>query len=108
MAFAFNVRLNGKLINTVFYTLSGTIAEQCESVRLSLINHDGYDSDIRVVWPKSQRVTETSYDLEGDYGQGFEVLCSASTYKEAKSNKQDYLNNSPCPMRIVTRRTRKV
>lgn len=107
MQYAFNVRLNGKLINTVFYTLSGTIAEQCESVRLSLINHDGYDPNIRIVWPKGQRVTETSYDLEGDYGQGFEVLCSASTWKEARANKKDYLDNSPCPMRIVRRLTRK-
>ena len=107
MAFAFNVRLNGKLIDTVFYTLQGTIAEQCESVRLSLINHDGYDSNIRVVWPKGQRVTETSYDLEGDYGQGFELLCSASTYKEAKANRQDYRDNAPCPMRIIKRMTRK-
>jgi hypothetical protein len=41
---AWNVYLNGKLIDTVWYT------KECdqEYVRTSLINHDGYDPQIIV------------------------------------------------------------
>jgi hypothetical protein len=47
---AFNVRLNGKLIDTVFYTPSKgeTAKEAVENTRRSLINHDGYDAGIVV------------------------------------------------------------
>ena len=38
---AFNVYLNGKLIDTVFYHKSNK--ETCEEVKISLVNHDGYD-----------------------------------------------------------------
>lgn len=40
---AYNVYLRRKLIDTVF-----TSDTDKESVRKSLINHDGYDSNIRV------------------------------------------------------------
>jgi len=43
---AFNVTLNGKLIDTVFYSKGMKIT--AEEVRISLINHDGYDSRIKV------------------------------------------------------------
>jgi hypothetical protein len=43
---AFNVYLNGKLIDTVFYSDSSN--ETCEDVKRSLVNHDGYDSAIVV------------------------------------------------------------
>jgi hypothetical protein len=42
---AFNVRLNGKLIDTVFAS-KGVYNK--EEMRKSLINHDGYDSNIVV------------------------------------------------------------
>lgn len=47
---AYNVRLNGKLIDTVFYTPSKgeTVKEAEENTRRSLINHDGYDAGIVV------------------------------------------------------------
>ena len=41
---AYNVRLNGKMIDTVFHN-GGTTAED---VKQSLINHDGYDPSITV------------------------------------------------------------
>jgi len=43
---AFNVYLGGKLIDTVFYN-SRPIVDRDE-VKKSLVNHDGYDPDIRV------------------------------------------------------------
>lgn len=104
-AFAFNVWLDGKLIDTVFYSTNGTIAEKIEYVRDSLIGHDGYSPGIKVTWPKGQRVTRTVYDLEGDYGQGFETLCSG-TFKEMKANKKEYMDNAPCPLRIVRKMER--
>lgn len=103
---AFNIYLGSKLIDTVFFSIKGTIADQIDYVRSSLINHDGYDSEIRVIWPKGQRVTCDYYDLLGDYGQGFEVLTSADTFKEIKQHKREYLENSPCPLKIVKKRQR--
>lgn len=52
---AYNVRLNGKLIDTVFYCDKGA----AEEVKRGLVNHDGYDpaivvSEVRKSTPKSQ------------------------------------------------------
>lgn len=41
----FNVYLNGKLINKVYFDCSC----DCEYVKSSLINHDGYPSNIKVI-----------------------------------------------------------
>ena len=43
----FNVYLNGKLIDTVFYSASAKV--DADEVKRSLINHDGYDGGIKVV-----------------------------------------------------------
>lgn len=48
----FNVWLNNKLIDSVFYTVNGTVQERIEYVRTSLINHDGYDPGIKVTRPR--------------------------------------------------------
>lgn len=110
--FAFNVYLNNKLIDTVWYQVGKreTIAEAIENTRNSLINHDCYDPGINVVWPKGQRLTVTSYDLEANYGygHGFEVITSGETYREVKQNLKEYRENGDhAPMRIVKRLTRK-
>ena len=52
---AYNVRLNGKLIDTVFYSDKGAK----EEVKRGLVNHDGYDpeivvSEVRKATPKKQ------------------------------------------------------
>lgn len=44
---AFDVLLNGKCIDTVFY--SKNVKVDAEEVKQSLINHDGYDSRIEVI-----------------------------------------------------------
>ena len=43
---AFNVYLNGKKIDTVFY--GDSVSVDREEVRRSLINHDGYEDAITV------------------------------------------------------------
>ena len=45
----YNICLNNKRIDSVFYTLSKTkLDDRIEYVKTSLINHDGYDPNIRV------------------------------------------------------------
>ena len=58
--FAFNVWLNNKLIDTVFYSSlpARTIKASIEDIYNSLVNHDGYDSNIKVTWPKGQTVNK--------------------------------------------------
>jgi hypothetical protein len=107
---AFNVWLNGKLIDTVFYgSMDGMkIADKVVDVKKSLINHDGYDPAIIVTWPKGQRVTRDEWELQGNYGygHGWECLC-AGTYAEVKANKKDYRENEPgTPTRIVCKRVK--
>jgi hypothetical protein len=43
------------------------------------------------------------YDLEGNYGHGWEVLCSESTRKEAKQRLKEYRENEGGRYRIVRR-----
>lgn len=107
--FAFNVWLHNKLMDRVFYDAPGdTIAEKIDYVKTSLVNHDGYNTDIKVTWPKGQRITETVYELHGDYGQGFEMLCAALTRREAIADRKAYRENSPCPLKIIRKLERKI
>lgn len=50
---AFNVYLNGRLIDTVFYSAGTKIT--CDEVRRALIDHDGYDSRIVVYRQRKAR-----------------------------------------------------
>ena len=43
---AFDVILNNKVIDTVFYSVSSNV--NADEVKQSLINHDGYDSNIKI------------------------------------------------------------
>lgn len=105
----YNVYLNGKCIDTVFYTESGTIKERCESVKSSLINHDGYDPRIEVKWPKGQRVTVDIWELQANYGygDGYETICAGTKWREVKENLKEYRENGDyAPMKIVYKRER--
>lgn len=51
MTTAFNVYLHGKKIDTVFYNDNF----KAEEVKESLINHDGYEQDIKVVKARKLR-----------------------------------------------------
>jgi hypothetical protein len=48
---AYNVRLNGKLIDTVFYSNT----TDADEVKHSLINHDGYDPGITVTKARKRK-----------------------------------------------------
>ena len=107
--FAFNVWLNRRLIDTVFYSVSRfeTIVDAVERVRHSLINHDGYSSEIKVTWPKGQRITKTVYVVQGNYGQGFEDENEEETRKDGRRSLKEYRENGPGVYRLVSRNVRK-
>lgn len=50
---AFNVYLDDKCIDTIFY--ADTATETVDDVRRSLVNHDGYPSDIVVKRQRKER-----------------------------------------------------
>ena len=54
MPIAFDVYLKSKQIDTVFYCDSAKVDK--EEVRKSLINHDGYDPEIKV--KKSRKIKQ--------------------------------------------------
>ena len=106
--FAFNVWLNNRLIDTVFYSVnkSETIVDAVESVRNSLINHDGYDSGIKVTWPKGQRITKTVYVIQGNYGQGFEDENEEDNLTDGRRSLREYRENGPGVYKMVRRLVR--
>lgn len=91
----FNVRLSGKLIGSVTY--EGDVS--ADEVRESLINHDGYDPQIKVT-----RRTQLVHVVQGNYGQGWEDLTADTDYRRALSNLKDYRQNDPAPVRLIKRR----
>lgn len=102
---AFNVYLNRKCIDTVFYSsLNGTRKEREDSVKHSLINHDGYDPNIRVIL--QGRITKDEYELQGLYSHGWECLCTEDTLKETKERRKEYQENEGGCYRIAKRRVR--
>lgn len=106
--FKFNVYLGKKWIDAVFYyDKNESIQEMINTVKDGLINHDGYNPAIRVTWPKDQRITETVYELHGDYGHGYELLCAETSRREALQRKKEYMENSPCLMKIIKKLERK-
>lgn len=107
--FAFNVWENNKLVDKVFSYVGKreTIKEAVDRVRLELINHDGYSSQIAVTWPKGQRVTETVYEVHGQYSHGWEMLTAESTRKEARQRLKEYAANEGGNYRIVKKLERK-
>lgn len=47
------------------------------------------------------RKTIDEFDIEVDYGQGFEIVCCEPTRQEAQIRKREYLENEPgYPVRI--------
>lgn len=108
--FAFNVWHKNKLVDTVFYSVGAreTIAEAVETVRKSLINHDGYPVDISVTWPKGQRLTVDSFEVHGRYSHGWEMVTAEETRREARQRLREYRENEPgTAFKIVFKRERK-
>mgnify|MGYP001576963620 CR=1 FL=1 len=52
-----------------------------------------------------KRKTVDTWELFGNYGQGWETLCSGYTFAELRQNKKDYRENEPgTPLRTVWKR----
>lgn len=99
---AFNVRLNGKLIDTVFYSPYSSGKDHTpDEVKESLINHDGYHPDIKV-----SRKTITEHIVQGNYGYGWEDLTSEDNEKEGRQRLREYQENDTASVRLIKRRVK--
>lgn len=100
----YKVYLNNKHIDTVFADYHDK-----ECMRLSLINHDGYDSNIKIVMPRTKNNLKYKYfyTLKGNYGYGLEKLTSEKTYEEIKERLKEYRENdrSCLAYKIVRQKT---
>lgn len=52
------------------------------------------------------RVTEDSYEVQGNYGYGWECVTAEPTYKEARARLKEYRENEGGPFRIYKKRER--
>lgn len=55
---------------------------------------------------RRERKTHDEWEIQGDYGYGWEMLTTADTSAEAVSLLRDYNENDVFPHRIVKRRVR--
>lgn len=107
MEFKTNIYLGNKLIKCFYLSM-----RQDETIRKYLFRVNevlilsGLNENIKVVWPKGQRITETWYELHGNYGCGWECLCSEKTLREARQRRKEYRENEGGAYRIVTKRYR--
>lgn len=102
-SFQFNVSLGRKVIDTVSYTFDQktTKACMCEYVRQSLINHDGYDPDIKVRC--ISRTTKSAYIVQTFWqGSGWCDDTEEETRQAGKLQVQSYRYNG-CTARLITR-----
>jgi DNA polymerase IIIc chi subunit len=55
------------------------------------------------------RKTEDEFDIEGNYGQGFEMVTCETTRKMARERIREYRDSEPgIPFKIVKHRVKKV
>ena len=52
------------------------------------------------------RKTEDEFEIQGDYGYGWEMVTTESTWKEAKEQIKCYRENQPAPYRIKMKRVK--
>lgn len=52
------------------------------------------------------RKTRDRWDIETNWGYGWECECSEYTYKEARQRYREYIDNCPCDIRLKKRRER--
>lgn len=107
MSYSFSVIFNHKVIDTIFQTFSfGTRAEMCESVKSSLVSHDGYDPCIKIRF--NGRLTCDEWHVEGYYSYcGWECVTVKTSRKEAITVLKEYRENEHgTAFRVVKRRVR--
>lgn len=57
--------------------------------------------------PRYVRSTEDVWDVEGNYGHGWECVTRETSRAEAKDRLKEYRDNEPGPFRLVKRRVKK-
>jgi len=95
---AFNIKRGRKIIDTVFYAEGFTT----EQVMESEIEYRGHGQDIIVT--KARRVLKDEYEVQGNYGHGWEMLCTEDDQAMARLRLKDYFVNVGGNHRIVHRR----
>jgi hypothetical protein len=53
-----------------------------------------------------KRKTVDEYEVQGNYGQGWEMVTTEETRKAAQEQRKCYDNNEPYPHRIVKKRVK--
>lgn len=53
------------------------------------------------------RKTSDEYEVQGNYGQGWEMVTTEETWKAAREQLKCYNENEPYPHKIVKKRVRK-
>lgn len=54
-----------------------------------------------------QRKTVDEYELQGDYGNGWEYILTEETASAARKRKKEYTENEGIPLRIVKKRVKR-
>ncbi len=54
-----------------------------------------------------KRKTVDEYELQGDYGNGWEYILTEETMSAAKKRKKEYAENEGIALRIVKKRVKK-
>lgn len=54
-----------------------------------------------------ERKTTDVYELQGNYGNGWEYILTEETMSAAKKRKKEYSENEGIPLRIVKKRVKK-
>jgi hypothetical protein len=94
---SFNVRLNGKLIDTVFFT-DATTAEEAKKL---LVDSGEHKPEIKVT-----RRTVQEFIVQGNYGYGWDDESTEDNEKEAKVRLKEYQLNGSGSYRLIKRRVK--
>lgn len=99
---AFNIKRGRKVIDTVFY--NDFPKESAADVEKALKARGEMPNDCYVT--KVRRVLKDEYEIQGNYGYGWDVECTEETRKEANARLKEYRENAGTigSHRIVHRR----
>jgi hypothetical protein len=87
---AFNIKRGRKIIDTVFY--NDFPKETAADVEKALKARGEMPDDCYVT--KVRRKMKDEYEIQGNYGCGWEVECTEFTRKEAKERFKEYRENA--------------
>lgn len=87
---AFNIKRGRKIIDTVFY--NDLPKQSADDVSRALLNRGEMTHDCTVT--KVRRVLKDEYEIQGNYGYGWDVKCTEETRKEANQRLKEYRENA--------------